>query len=332
MTNPSGIGLSSGRTENVKKVIFADFAIVKFATVMEWLKRDGIDAEAVTDPPKFLARIAEQPFDVCVINLLVGGVGPFELIADVRRSSMNPDLKIIVVSRQVHKLNIQNTIRAGANDFVAEPFENENLYHRILYHFAPKRVIDPGGYERTQTSEEAAVYLDILLESTELLSRTERGQEHSAFLHILKRIADKLGSNRTSLIIVEEESNTGVVLASSDDPNFYDFPIALHKYPEILHVMHTGNFVLVEDVSQNALTHRINEKVKTIHIGSLMVFPVRFQGEVMGVLTIRRATAIELPLMDVMRVLQAIANTMAAHSNIKALLRKIYKEFVAKAS
>ena len=96
--------------------------------------------------------------------------------------------------------------------------------------------------------------------------------------------------------------------------------------------MHTGNFVLVEDVSQNALTHRINEKVKTIHIGSLMVYPVRFQGEVMGVLTIRRPKAIELPGMGVMRFLQAIANTMASHSNVKALLRKIYKEFPVKAS
>ena len=38
MTNQSGIGLSWGKPENVKKVIFADFAIVKFATVMEWLE------------------------------------------------------------------------------------------------------------------------------------------------------------------------------------------------------------------------------------------------------------------------------------------------------
>jgi CheY-like chemotaxis protein len=310
-----------------KKVIFADFAVMKFNTVVQWLKRDAMEAEAVTDPPRFLARIGEEFFDGCVINLLLGGIGPFELVSNIRQKSRNPDIKIIVVSRQVHKLNIQNTMRAGAHDFVGEPFENENVYHRILYHMAPKKVIDPTGYETSVAGTESWGYLNLLLEASELLSRTERYAEHAAFLSILKKLAEMLGSNRTSLIIVEKESNTGVVLATSDDPNFHDFPISLQKYPEILHVLNAGNFVLIDDVSQNVLTQNINEKVRTISIGSLMVFPVRFQGEVMGVLNIRRAKATGLPSMDVMRVVQAIANTMAAHSNIKALIRKIYKEF-----
>lgn len=317
---------------DVSRVIFVDFAVVKFDTVGKWLKKDGISVDTSTDPPRFLATIAEQPYDVAVINLLVGGMGPFELIKNVRGTSKNPDIKIIVISRQVHKVNIQNTIKAGANDFVADPFENENLFHRILYHLAPKQIIDPYGYEATAATDEVWPFVNLHLEATESLSRTIRGDEHKAFLAILRDTAELLQSNRSSLIIVEEESNTGLVLATSDDPNFYDFPIALHKYPEILHVMHTGNFVLIEDVSQNALTQRINEAVKSILIGSLMVFPVRFQGEVTGVLTARRPKATGIPSMQVLRVLQALANTMASHSNVKSLLRRIYKEFSEKAA
>jgi CheY-like chemotaxis protein len=315
-----------------RRVIFIDFAVVKYEAVNKWLKRDGMHVDLVTDPPRFLATIAEHEYDVAVINLLVGGMGPFELIKNVRATSKNPDMKIIVISRQVHKVNIQNTIKAGANDFVADPFENENLFHRILYHLAPKQIIDPYGYEHTVATEEAWPYINAQLEATEKLSHTERGEEHKTFLEILQNMAGLLQSNRTSLIIVEEETNTGVVLASSDDPTFYDFPISLHKYPEILHVMHTGNFVLIEDVSQNALTHRINETVKSIQIGSLMVFPVRFQNEVTGVLTVRRSKATEIPSMQVLRVLQTMANTLAAHSHIKSMLRKIYKNFSDKAA
>jgi CheY-like chemotaxis protein len=305
---------------------------VKYDTVSKWLKKDGVHVDSITDPPRFLATITEQAYDVAIINLLVGGMGPFELIKAVRATSKNPDLKIIVISRQVHKVNIQNTIKAGANDFVADPFENENLFHRILYHLAPKQIIDPYGYEATVATDEAWPFINLHLEATEMLSRTARGEEHKTFLEVLRDTAELLQSNRSSLIIVEQASNTGVVLATSDDPNFYDFPISLHKYPEILHVMHSGNFVLIEDVSQNALTHRINETVKSILIGSLMVFPVRFQGEVTGVLTVRRPKATELPSMQVLRVLQAIANTMAAHSNIKSLLRRIYKDYSDKAA
>lgn len=313
----------------IRKVIFADFSVAKFQPIIDLLKSDNIVCEAVTDPPKFLARLNQEAFDVCVLNLLLGGLGPFDLVRNIRQYSKNPDIKIIVVSRQVQKLNIQNAIQAGSNDFVAEPFDNENVYHRILYHLTPKQVVEPKGYESSVPDTESWAYMETLLESTEILSRTGRNQEHQSFMAILERVAKLLNSNRSSLIVVDLESNTGVVLASSDDPSFHDFPISLHKYPEILHVLHTGNFVLIDDVSQNSLTQKINEKVKTILIGSLMVFPVRYQGEVVGVLTVRRAKAREVPTMQVMRILQAIANTMASHSNVKALLRKIYKEYSA---
>jgi transcriptional regulator with GAF, ATPase, and Fis domain len=175
-------------------------------------------------------------------------------------------------------------------------------------------------------------YINLLFQAMELLCGTERGQENATFYKILSEVANKLGSNRTSLIIVDAETDSGVVLSSSDDPKFVDFPISLHKYPEILHVMHTGNFVCIEDTSQNQMTQKISETVRTIAIGSMMVFPVRFAGEVVGVMAVRRKQVTDLPSMDTMRVLQALANTLAAHSNIKALLRKIYKDYTAQAA
>ena len=262
-----------------RKVLFADFSVLKFNAVLQWLKKDSIYGEAVSDPPKMLERLAAETFDVIVVNLLLGGTGPFEMISNIRKLSKNTEIKVIVVSRQVHRLNIQNTIKAGANDFIAEPFENESLYQRVLYHLTPKKVIENVSFDGKSVEPAvtltgaAGPFFNLFLECSEVLSRAERNQEHSTFLKILRSVAELLGSNRTSLIIVEEETNTGIVLASSDDPNFYDFPIALHKYPEILHVLHTGNFVLVEDVSRNALTHKINEKVRSIQIGSIMVFP-----------------------------------------------------------
>src|SRR5690606_27221409 len=146
----------------------------------------------------------------------------------------NRDIRIIVISRQVQRVNIQHSIRVGANDFVVDPFENENLYHRVLYHLTPKQELDPFGYEGQEISRESFPFLNLLLQATEALSRTPWGNEHGAFLQILQGVAGLLHSNRSSLIIVDPECDSGVVLASSDDPDFYDFPISLHKYPEIL--------------------------------------------------------------------------------------------------
>jgi CheY-like chemotaxis protein len=315
-------------TQVSKKVMFADFAVVKYTSLMEQLKGGGIGSDAVTDEKKFLVSISENSYDVCVLNLLLGGIGPFELVRNVRKSSRNPEIKIIVISKQLQKLNIQNTLKAGANDFVADNVDNENLHNRILYHLTPKRVIENLGTNAdVGISQEALPFLAVLLEATEKLSRTPAASISKAFYEVLCRVAGLLQSNRTSMMIVDEESNSGMVLASSDDPKFCDFPVVLNKYPEVLDVIHSGNFVLIDDVSKNQLTSAINDSVRTISIGSIMVFPVRYAGEVVGVLTVRRAKASDLPSLDNLRVLQALANTLAAHANIKASLRRIYRDY-----
>lgn len=311
-----------------KKVMFADFAVVKYTSLMDQLKGGGVGSDAVTDEKKFLASISENSYDVCVLNLLLGGIGPFELVRNVRKSSRNPDIKIIVISKQLQKMNIQNTLKAGANDFVADNVDNDNLHNRILYHLTPKKVIENlGATAEAGISQEAWPFLSVLLESTEKLSRTPSSNISTAFYEVLCRVATLLQSNRTSMMIVDEESNSGMVLASSDDPKFSDYPVALSKYPEVLDVIHSGNFVLIDDVSKNQLTSAINDSVRTISIGSIMVFPVRYAAEVVGVLTVRRAKASDLPSMDNLRVLQALANTLAAHANIKASLRRIYRDY-----
>jgi len=310
-----------------KKVIFADFAIMKFAPLMEQLRKEGFGVDGVTDEKKFVQVIAEEAVDVCVINLLLGGTGPFEMIRRVRSQSRNRDCKVIVISRQVQKLNIQNTLKAGANDFVADPVDNENLHARILYHLTPKRVIENLTGNLASVSADTWPVLSTMLNATERLSRTPPPRISEAFYGILCDVAKLLDSNRTSMMIVDEENNAGVVLASSDDPKFCDFPVVLNKYPEVLDVIHSGNFVLIDDVSKSQLTQQINENVRSISIGSIMVFPVRFAGEVVGVLTVRRPKASDLPSLDNLRVLQALANTLAAHANMKASLRRIYRDF-----
>jgi len=314
----------------VASVIFADFSTAKFNYISEWLRKENIHTEAVTDPAKFLKRIEQEHVSVAVVNLLLGGIGPFELISSVREHSLNPDIKVIVISRQVHRVNIQNTIRAGANDFIGEPFQNEGLFHRILYHLSPKKEISLENWDFEANKVRSEKWLNLLLWTLETLSRTTQEKRHESFCEILKKTATLLGSNRTSVVMVDVEKEAGVVMASSDDPNFYDYPLALVNYPEIMHVIHTGQFVLIDNVSAHALTKDLEAKVRTIKIGSLMVFPIWYQGLIIGVMTVRIPSAMDIPSREVISLLQAIANSMAAHANVNVMLRRIYNEYNAK--
>ena len=314
------------------RVLFADFAVLKYKTIVERLEAEGVESDAVTDGMDFLDKISTAHYEVGMINLLLGGIGPFELIRQIREKSLNRDIKIIVVSKQTNKINVQNVLQAGASDFVPDGIDNESIYYRLKYHLAPKTELAPEATEPPFTDAVSVQYLNLLLEACEVLSRADRTKSHEACVRVLGRIAALVKSNRTSLIMVDSESNTGVVLAASDDPGFRDFHISLIKYPEVAHVTTTGHPVSIPDVSQHALTKDIQKSVRTIQIGSIMVFPVYFQGEVVGVLNVRRKDSNDLPRKEVLRILQAVSTTMAAHSNVKARLRKIYKDFKPEAA
>lgn len=314
-----------------RKVLIGDYAAAKYRSVTDWLTNEGVIVDALTDPTQFLHKVKEEQYDLVIINLILGNIGPFELLREIKTKSKNPNVKVMVVSKQVHKENIENTIQAGADDFVVDPFDGVTLGHRVLYHMRPKQEVATPSVEEKPIKRADWDVVKLLIDGIETLSHLKREQGHETFHTVLSEIAKFLDSNRTSLIIVDKETSVGVVLASSDDPKFHDFPISLQSYPEILHVMNTGNTVLVENVESNLMTHKIREKVKSIEIGSMMVFPIRFENEICGVLTIRRPKAKELPALETLRVLNALANTMAAHSNMKVLLRKIYKDYSQKA-
>lgn len=315
-----------------KKILIADFTLAKYKELETLLKKDAVEITTVSDPAKFQRLLQKNRYEMCLVNLLFGGVGPRELMTSIRKQTKHEDMKVVFVSRQVQRVNIENCIKAGAVDFVADPFESEVLVQRVLYHLSPKQIVDTDGFEDQPFDKVDWNAVRLLVDGIELLSKSSKNQERPAFFKILQDLATFIGSNRTSLIIVDTESNSGIVHASSDDASFVDYPISLKDYPEILHVVNTGSVVLIDDITRNIMTRRIKENVKSIEIGSVMVFPIRYQNEIRGVLTIRRAKATDLPAVEVLRLIHALANTMAAHSNVHAMLRKIYRDFHGKAS
>lgn len=310
-----------------KRILVADFTLAKYKELEVPLRKEAVEITTVSDPAKLPRLLEKSRFDICMMNLLFGGGGPYELVNLVRKHSKNEDVRVVFVSKQVQRVNIENCIKAGAMDFVADPFEADVLQQRILYHLAPKHIVDTAGFEDQPFDKVDWNAVRLLVDGIELLSKSSKNQERPAFFKILQDLATYLASNRTSLIIVDVESNSGIVHASSDDPNFVDFPINLKDYPEIFHVVNTGSVVLIDDITRNIMTRKIKDNVKTIEIGSVMVFPIRYQNEIRGVLTIRRAKASDLPPVEVLRLIHALANTMAAHSNVHAMLRKIYRDY-----
>jgi PAS domain S-box-containing protein len=109
-------------------------------------------------------------------------------------------------------------------------------------------------------------------------------------LHTLvEKIAEILEVARCSMILLDREHETGTVAISHEDPDFEGVNIALGNYPEILRSLQTGNITLVENPAKDPLMDSLKkDQMSRIKDVSIMVLPLLFQGQVFGVLLIRK--------------------------------------------
>ena len=214
--------------EPTYSVVFADPAPTRFQPVIDKLVESDISAENILNLKDLYQRVAETPFNVCLVNLLIGDCGPFELIGQLKQKSKNPNINIIVVSRQKQRVNVYNAIHAGASDFVGEPFSTEAILSKIAYHLRPKKIIAIDGIESNWNVHGTEPFIELLLESSEVLSKTPSSKSGDVMFDIMQKLARLLNSNRTSLIAAEALEQ-GFVIASSDEFNYRDQPLELEK-------------------------------------------------------------------------------------------------------
>ncbi|WP_395852621.1 PAS domain S-box protein [Cystobacter fuscus] len=109
-----------------------------------------------------------------------------------------------------------------------------------------------------------------------------------ALLHdVTRRIAERLGVGRATLVLLNREGEGARVVAASDASGPQDVPIDLERYPEVREAARTGKPVVVEDAPHHPLFEGVQEELATRHIHTLVALPLIITGEVRGVLLLR---------------------------------------------
>ena len=107
------------------RVLFVDDEEELVATVVERLGLRGIAATGATSGQEALDRVAEQPFDVVVLDVRMPGLGGLDVIGRVKHS--HPDLAVILLSGHGAKEDVEVGLRLGAFDYLQKPVDLEDL-------------------------------------------------------------------------------------------------------------------------------------------------------------------------------------------------------------
>jgi len=92
---------------------------------------------------------------------------------------------------------------------------------------------------------------------------------------------------RSSIILVDKDLIKGRIAASFEGEHLRNKEIEIDKYPEILKALRTRKVVTIADIYRSPVTLKIRKTVKPINGQSVMVIPLKYGEENLGVLFLR---------------------------------------------
>ena len=194
------------------------------------------------------------------------------------------DIKFLVTSSHNSVNNVKTCLAAGAADYVIKPFRFEDILQRLVFHINAKRNIGDSDGDRTNRSG-----ADVFLHLIDLMLReclSNQPVQHTLF-QITRMVAITLKAVRCSVVLCDQEQLRGSVLASSDDRSVTGLQLDLNRYPEVVHVMNTEKIVVIENMDYDPVLAEIKKQIKGIAFNSMIVCPIRRQGNFFGVISAR---------------------------------------------
>lgn len=105
--------------------------------VQRGLVRLGLNIEVATDSRAALHRAIEEQFDLVVVDLMMPGLDGVELLR--RLIQANPEQRVMVLSAISDVRSKVRCLEFGAVDYLAKPFDLEELAARINVHLRAER-------------------------------------------------------------------------------------------------------------------------------------------------------------------------------------------------
>ena len=113
---------------NVRVLLVEDEPAVSM-TLTDLLAGEGYDVETAADGRSGLARAANEPFDVVLLDVMLPGMNGFDVCRELRR--MGRDVAILMLTARGQLTDRVVGLKLGADDYLTKPFEPPELLARV---------------------------------------------------------------------------------------------------------------------------------------------------------------------------------------------------------
>lgn len=189
---------------------------------------------------------------------------------------------------------------------------------------------------KDQQNEVATTHLGVVRRQEDLASLVEltralanRDDIFEILFSVVSRLADVLGVDRGSIVLRgddgDQNSQIGIVVATSDDAAMRNHRLPLKKYPEIRQVLETGHPLVIEDVSSSPLLTEVLPAGESFSFSSMALIPIVVDEGPIAALVLKGAAAADWGEYELSHA-QAVANATAIALGNARTLRKLRAE------
>src|SRR5664279_2864080 len=89
------------------------------------LELEGYEVDTANDGTEGLARLADRPYDLVLLDFAMPERNGIEILQDIRER--DSELAVVMITAYGTVENAVNAMQAGANNFIQKPWDNEKL-------------------------------------------------------------------------------------------------------------------------------------------------------------------------------------------------------------
>lgn len=115
------------------------------------LKAEGYVVEALSGGRQAVDRLEEADFDLIITDLKMPGMSGLEVLQAIK--SEHPDLPVILITGYAAIDNAVEVMKSGAADYLAKPFANEEIVHKVRKALDTRAVLLDEVYLRREVTE-----------------------------------------------------------------------------------------------------------------------------------------------------------------------------------
>ncbi|NSW93860.1 MAG: response regulator transcription factor [Bacteroidales bacterium] len=115
--------------KKIKVLLVEDDVNLGFLLV-DFLETKGFEVKLYRDGNSGLKGFQSGNYDFCIIDIMLPGLDGFSLTQKIKE--INPDIPLIILSARSMKEDKIKGFRIGIDDYVTKPFDEDELYCRIL--------------------------------------------------------------------------------------------------------------------------------------------------------------------------------------------------------